>query len=305
MDDRPDYESQLERTCSMIDQDLDYLLDLNREFPSIQFGLEMAFRSLESHDPMILFPSQWTRGEQSIPINGLVWMGDSGFMQTQIEDLLEKGFDCIKLKIGAIDFRQECGLLENIRKHFGPERVELRVDANGAFAPHEALNKLETLAGFELHSIEQPIKAGQWKEMARLCERTPLPIALDEELIGLFDTETRTEMLDSIRPQFLVLKPSLIGGMAASDHWIDQAEERGIGWWITSALESNVGLNAIAQYTFTKQNPMKQGLGTGSLYTNNLAAPLEVEGGFLHYRPGEEWNFNPIDKLWNNPQKTT
>jgi O-succinylbenzoate synthase len=141
--------------------------------------------------------------------------------------------------------------------------------------------------------------------MARLCERTPLPIALDEELIGLFDTDTRTEMLDTIRPKFLVLKPSLIGGMVASDHWIYQAEERGIGWWITSALESNVGLNAIAQYTFTKKNPMQQGLGTGSLYTNNLAAPLQVEGGFLHYRPGEEWNFDPIDKLWNNPQKTT
>lgn len=292
IDDRPDYEEKIEWTCNNIHLGLDTLLNELVEFPSIQFGLEQAFLSLKSEDQFLLFPSKFTESEQAININGLIWMGDEDFMKFQIKDKLKEGFTCIKMKIGAIDFDTEISLLKSIRKEFSASDIELRVDANGAFSPTSALEKLKILSQFDLHSIEQPIKQGQWQEMARLCEQTPLPIALDEELIGVFDVTKKQELLQTINPQFIILKPSLVGGFKGSKEWIDIAEENAMGWWITSALESNIGLNAIAQWTYTLNNEMPQGLGTGSLFTNNFESPLEVENGYLKYNKTKNWKFN-------------
>ncbi|VAV83906.1 O-succinylbenzoate synthase, partial [hydrothermal vent metagenome] len=262
------------------------------EFPAIQFGLEMAFLSLKSQDKFTLFPSKFTEGKDTIPINGLVWMGDKQFMAQQIKEKIENGFRCIKMKIGSIDFKTEVELLRSIRQEFSVNDIELRVDANGAFSPNEALEKLKTLSEFDLHSIEQPIKQGQFEAMASLCEQTPLPIALDEELIGVFDITKKEELLHNINPQYIILKPSLIGGFKGSNEWIKSAEQQNIKWWITSALESNVGLNAIAQWTYTLGNKMPQGLGTGSLFTNNFLSPLIVENGTLRHEQNQQWDFN-------------
>jgi L-alanine-DL-glutamate epimerase-like enolase superfamily enzyme len=219
-------------------------------------------------------------------------MGPEAFMKKQIMERIDNGFGCIKLKIGAIDFQTELDLLKSIRKEFSANDIELRVDANGAFKPNETLEKLKRLSEYQLHSIEQPIKQGQLEEMAKLCAKTPLPIALDEELIGVFSEEKKKNLLEVIQPQYIILKPTLIGGWSGSDSWIKLAEAQSIPWWITSALESNVGLNAIAQYTFTKKNKMPQGLGTGSLFTNNFDAPLQVKNGTLRYKNNLNWNFN-------------
>ena len=291
IDDRKDYEVKLQWVCDNISLGEKELYEALIEFPSIQMGVETAFQS-KSKNPYILFPSHFTEGTASIPINGLVWMGEKQFMKQQISEKIAEGFTCIKMKIGAIDFNTEIDLLKSIRKEFSPSDVELRVDANGAFSSNEALEKLKVLSDLHLHSIEQPIKQGQWQEMARLCEETPIPIALDEELIGVFSEEEKSELLDTIRPQYIILKPSLIGGFRGSDKWIDLANEIDAGWWVTSALESNIGLNAIAQYTFLKNNEMPQGLGTGSLYTNNIDSPLEVSKGTLRYNPKMDWNFS-------------
>tara|TARA_R110001592_G_scaffold322802_1_gene601820 strand:- start:110 stop:1147 length:1038 start_codon:yes stop_codon:yes gene_type:complete len=292
IDDRPDYEEKLKWVCKNISLGLEKLLIEIFEFPSIQFGLEQAFLSLQSQTTFELFPSEFTSGEKSIPINGLVWMGTKEFMRTQIKEKIASGFSCIKMKIGAIDFETELELLTSIRKEFSSKEIELRVDANGGFAPEEALEKLKRLSELEIHSIEQPIKQGQFEEMAFLCEKTPLPIALDEELIGVFSVTKKQEMLQIIQPQFIILKPSLIGGFKGSEEWIKEAKKLNISWWITSALESNVGLNAIAQFTFTLQNNMPQGLGTGGLYTNNFDSPLEIQKGNLQYNNSKKWNFN-------------
>jgi o-succinylbenzoate synthase len=291
-DDRPDYEATLRWTCQNIRLGLDLLLHKLQEFPSIQFGLEMAFKSLKSDDPFILFPSKFTKGNDSIPINGLIWMGSELFMKHQIKEKIENGFKCIKLKIGAIDFPTELNLLKSIRKEFSSKDIELRVDANGAFSPEEALEKLKLLSDFELHSIEQPIKACQWQEMAKLCEQTPLSIALDEELIGIFNVTKKNELLQTIRPQYIILKPSFVGGIAGSNEWIECSKIHNVAWWITSALESNVGLNAIAQWTYTLQNDSYQGLGTGGLFTNNFESPLQVKNGKLQHNNSLNWNFN-------------
>jgi len=290
IDDRPDYEEKLQWACSNIHLGEAALWEALKEFPSIQFGLETAFRSLAANNPFILFPSEFTKGEQNILINGLVWMGDEAYMKQQIEEKLAQGFNCIKLKIGAIDFEKEIGLLKFIRQNFTPEQIEIRVDANGAFLVRDALYKLAQLSNFELHSIEQPISAGQGEAMAKLCLETTLPIALDEELIGIFDYADKDALLQNIQPQYIILKPSLVGGFKGSDEWIRLAEKYNIGWWITSALESNIGLNAIAQYTFTKNNLMPQGLGTGALYTNNFDAPLVVATGELGYDTSINWD---------------
>lgn len=289
IDDRPDYEEKLKWVCENIHLGKDQLWEELLEFPSIQFGVEQAFLSLESENPFVLFASKFTSGEQSIPINGLVWMGDEAFMKQQIEEKLATGFNCIKLKIGAIDFQKELDLLKFIRSNFDEKTIEIRVDANGAFSPDEALSKLNQLSEFKLHSIEQPIKAGNFEAMAKLCVTTPLPIALDEELIGIFSYEEKEKLLLAIKPQFIILKPSLVGGFKGSQEWIQLAEKYNIGWWITSALESNIGLNAIAQWTFILQNKMPQGLGTGSLYTNNFDCPLEVSNGELRYNTSLDW----------------
>ncbi len=252
----------------------------------------MAIKSLESKTPFELFPSVFTRGEASIPINGLIWMGSESFMKRQIKEKIEAGFGCIKMKIGAIDFETEIDLLKSIRKEFSPSDIELRVDANGAFHPNEALGKLQRLSELNLHSIEQPIKQGQFDTMAKLCEETPLPIALDEELIGIFTSSKKEELLQTIGPQYIILKPSFIGGYKGAEEWIHLAEQQQVGWWVTSALESNVGLNAIAQWTFTLATDTVQGLGTGSLYTNNFDSPLQIKNGTLHYNNKLKWKFN-------------
>ena len=291
-DDRPDYEEKLEWLCKNINLNTeDLLLDLI-EFPSIQFGLEQALLSLKSANIFKLFPSKFTKSKDAININGLIWMGNEAFMKQQIEDKLKGGFSTIKMKIGAIDFNTELALLKSIRKDFSAKEIELRVDANGAFKPNEALEKLKQISEFDIHSIEQPIKQGQIEEMANLCLKTPLPIALDEELIGVFSVTKKQELLQIINPQYIILKPSLVGGFKGCEEWISLANNLNVDWWITSALESNIGLNAIAQWTYVLDNKMPQGLGTGSLFTNNIESPLEVKNGRLSYNNLKKWNFN-------------
>jgi len=288
-DDRPDYEEKLQWVCTNIHLGKEQLCEALLEFPSIQFGVEMAFQSLASENPFLLFPSDFTTGQKNIDINGLVWMGDEAFMKQQIEEKLAQGFSCIKLKIGAIDFQKELDLLHYIRQNFDEKTIEIRVDANGAFAENEALSKLNQLSGYKLHSIEQPIAKNHTDSMAELCKITPIPIALDEELIGVFSFEDKEQLLRKIQPQYIILKPSFIGGFRGTKEWILLAEKYQINWWITSALESNIGLNAIAQWTFLQQNLIPQGLGTGGLYTNNFDCPLEVKNGQLCHNSELHW----------------
>ena len=279
-DDRKNYEEKLEEVCLRIEE---VKMEELEEWSSIRFGVEMALQDLAMGGCQLYFPSAFTEGRQAIEINGLIWMGDKSTMLQRIQQKLEAGFHCIKLKIGAIDFEAELSLLQYIRERFSCEKVELRVDANGAFAPEEAMSKLEALAAFGLHSIEQPIRQGQWEEMAHLCRETPILIALDEELIGVYGRKKKLELLEKVQPQYIILKPALCGGFSGAREWIELAEKRGIGWWVTSALESNIGLNALAQWVATLGNPMPQGLGTGQLYTNNLWSPLRQEGECLIY----------------------
>lgn len=293
-DDRPDYSDKLQWACNNIHLGKNTLWEALREYPSIQFGIEQAFISLESNNPMILFPSAFTEGQKSIPINGLIWMGTPEFMKEQIDEKIAQGFDCIKLKIGAIDFDEELRLIRYIRTHFPPEKVEIRVDANGGFDKSNALHRLNQLSELKLHSIEQPIKQKQPDSMSELCKKTPLPIALDEELIGVTNYNDKENLLQKIKPQYIILKPSLVGGFKGTQEWIEIAEKLKISWWITSALESNIGLNAIAQWTFTLNNPMPQGLGTGSLYTNNIDSPLMVQNGHLWYKNNLDWKSNSV-----------
>lgn len=284
-DDRPDFEEKLSEVCSQIDR---YAMDFHESlagWPSIRFGLETALRDLGRGGCKDLFDSAWSRGETSLLINGLVWMGDRDTMSRRIEDKLSDGFSCIKLKIGGIDFAEELELLRSIRS-VAP-RVELRLDANGAFSPETALEKLDRLARFDIHSIEQPVRQGQWREMSEICRQSPIPVALDEELIGLNSHAQRCSMLDEISPAYIILKPTLVGGWHACDEWIAAARERSIGWWATSALESDIGLNAIAQWVATYSPAMPQGLGTGQLFTDNIPSPLSLNG----------------DRLWTDPER--
>ena len=292
IDDVSNYEAVLKWTCLNIHLGLEELLNELIEFPSIQFGLEMAFKSLGSQNKFELFPSDFTKSNASIPINGLIWMGTKAFMSSQIKEKINQGFKCIKLKIGAIDFETELDLLKSIRKEFSVTDIELRVDANGAFKPLDALEKLKRLSELQLHSIEQPIRQGQIEHMAMLCEQTPLPIALDEELIGVINVTDKAKLLQMINPQYIILKPSFIGGFKGTQQWIDLVNKQDIGWWITSALESNIGLNAIAQWTYTLNSKMPQGLGTGALFTNNFDSPLQVKNGTLQYNNKRIWNVN-------------
>jgi len=285
----PDPMEQFEEELSEIVLNINNHLKIDlTAFPSISFGLETALLDLANGGKRILYPSPFTNGDSSIPINGLIWMGAFDFMRQQIIEKLEAGFDCIKLKIGAIDFKQELQLLKMIRKDFSENELELRVDANGAFKSDEALEKLKRLSDYRIHSIEQPIRQNQWHKMAELCEQSPIDIALDEELIGLDDAMI-PEMLDAVQPQYIILKPSLVGGFKRSELFIENAEKRNIGWWVTSALESNIGLNAIAQWTATLNNTMPQGLGTGQLFTNNIDSPLEIINANLKYNPKAPW----------------
>jgi o-succinylbenzoate synthase len=258
-------------------------------FPSIRFGLETALLDFANGGEKRILANTFYDQGAPLPINGLIWMGNEEFMLRQIDQKLQEGFDCLKMKIGAIDFDRELRLLAYIREQASPEQLLLRVDANGAFSSKEALAKLEQLAPLGIHSIEQPIATDQWNVLRDLCKESPIPIALDEELIGL---EDKTRILTEVQPQYLILKPSLLGGISETREWIQLAEEHGIGWWMTSALESNIGLNAIAQLTSTYQPSIAQGLGTGKLYYNNLASPLEVATGEIHYR---------FDRAWESP----
>lgn len=294
-DDVEQYERVLEDTCNRIDLGLDSLYGGLSNFPSIQFGIEQAFMSLKAKNPFILFPSNFTRSEDRIKINGLIWMGHIDYMRQQIEAKIKSGFDCIKLKIGALNFEEECELLSEIRKSYPSTKIEIRVDANGAFLVKEAQKKLDKLAIYEIHSIEQPIKPGNIEQMKKLCKSSPIPIALDEELIGIRSGIKKRELLETIKPQFIILKPSLIGGYRGAEEWINLTKEQEIGWWVTSALESNIGLNAIAQWTYNLKSPLPQGLGTGQLFTNNLSSPLEIKEGHLVYSENEKWDLNKIE----------
>ena len=292
IDDRPGFEEKLQWTCDNIAMKPSEMMEALREWPSLLFGYEMAMKSYQSADPFTLFPSLFTEGKDAISINGLVWMGDHEFMQRQLEEKLAQGFDCVKFKIGAIDFERELALLDFVRSRFRESEMTIRVDANGAFLPEEAQSKLQRLAKYGVHSIEQPIKQGQWQDMSVLCEQKPLDIALDEELIGIYNRADKIKCLDTIKPQYIILKPALVGGFASTREWIDLAVARNIDWWITSALESNVGLNAIAQFTYTLGSTLPQGLGTGGLYTNNIKSPLEIKNGTLTCNRSTSWDTN-------------
>jgi o-succinylbenzoate synthase len=300
IDHRPDLEQKLQEVAGVV-QSVTHTAALLQEFiqsesltqwPSLRFALETALLDLQTGGKKRLYDNAFSRGEQGLPINGLIWMGDKEFMQQQIRKKLAEGYTCLKLKIGSLDFALELDILKQIREVAGAEELTVRVDANGAFSPDEAFRKLERLARYELHSIEQPIKQGQPEQMQQLCAYTPVPIALDEELIGVQQPVQQTELLDFIKPQYIILKPTLLGGLDASAAWIRLAEERQIGWWMTSALESNIGLNAISQFTANYPVTMPQGLGTGQLYHNNIPSPLEIRDGNLWY--GEtEWENLP------------
>lgn len=289
IDDRPDFEEKLKQVCAEINSlTFDFNLTLY-EFPAIQFGLETALMDLKNGGNRILFPSPFTEGKTGIVTNGLIWMGNKTEMRKQIARKLDAGFGCIKLKIGAIDWQEEKDLIAGMRKQFSASELTIRVDANGAYTFEQATEVLSALAELQVHSIEQPIKAGQWDQMAKLCANTPTPIALDEELIGISSLEEKQKLLEIIRPHYLILKPSLLGGLKASDEWIQLTTHNNIGWWATSALESNIGLNAIAQWVFTKKPTIPQGLGTGMLFSNNIDSPLTLHGEKLFYDPIKNW----------------
>ncbi len=284
-DDIPEYERILKDVCGMVCRTGKIDVSMLRPYPSMLFGLETAWQSLHAGGTK-LFDTPYGRGEEGILINGLVWMGIYDEMLARIEEKLRMGFRCIKMKIGAIEFDKEMALIRHIRERYTKEQIELRVDANGGFTPDEALKKLELLARYDVHSIEQPIRQHRWNDMARLCRESPLPVALDEELIGVNLPAMKEALLDTIKPAFIVLKPSLHGGMYGTEEWIRMARERGIGSWITSALESNVGLNAVAHLAAKLYGPainLSQGLGTGALFTDNIEMPIAIKGDKLWF----------------------
>jgi len=289
-DDRPGYEDKIKEVVEKVNQKQNLNPDINLDrWPSIRFGLEILERDYNSKEDKVLFETDFTKGSYEIPINGLIWMGKKEFMFDQIKTKIDEGWSCIKMKIGAIDFDEELELIKYIRTQFSIDDLELRVDANGAFSTGEALEKIKKLSDYEIHSIEQPIKAGQLDQMASLCCNPPIPIALDEELIGIIDKEQKAALLDHINPQYIILKPSLVGGYTASEDWIDIAKKNNIKYWATSALESNIGLNAIAQWTATLEKGLVHGLGTGQLYVNNFSSPLTVRNGYLSYQNDKNW----------------
>lgn len=282
-DDLPDYEEKLAHACADP--------TVPSPYSSIRFGIECAMIAAGLAE----MPSTpYSCGEEGIPINGLIWMGDRAEMRRRIDEKLNAGFRVLKMKIGGIDFESETDLLRYIRSRYSPETLELRLDANGSFAPEVAAERLDILSKFHIHSIEQPVKAGQTDIMARICRETPISVALDEELIGMPDAESAATLLETIRPQYIILKPSLCGGLSGADLWADAAESRGIGWWATSALESNVGLHAIACWVASRGVTLPQGLGTGLLYSNNIPSPLELRGDRLYFNPSGTWDYSAL-----------
>ncbi|MDH3710692.1 MAG: o-succinylbenzoate synthase [Cyclobacteriaceae bacterium] len=293
IDDHPDFHSWLYQTCDAISkysapnslQEVNSMVGkIDPQAPAIRFALEVALLDLLNGGQQMIFPSEFTQGRATIPINGLIWMGTIDFMKQQIDHKLQQGYECLKMKIGALDFEQECMVLDYIRSQAPPDLV-LRVDANGAFDHEEVTTKLTQLSRYNLHSIEQPLAPNQLDALSKLCRQSSVPIALDEELIGIQEYDLKKELLDVLRPQYIVLKPTLLGGISSTREWIDLAESMGIGWWITSALESNVGLNAIAQFTASMPYKGHQGLGTGQLFTNNVPGRLFIKKAQLHCRP--------------------
>lgn len=291
-DDRPGYETMLARYCN------DPAATDIADWPSIVMGAETALADLANGGMRRPFPGAWSEGRGAIIINGLVWMGNAGEMLRRIDAKLAAGFRCLKMKIGGVDFDEEIRLLRHVRDAFGPDRLMLRLDANGAFTPANAMERLERLAAFDIHSIEQPIRAGQWDEMARLCHTSPIPIALDEEIIGHTADDGKERLLDAIAPAYIILKPTLCGGFAEAERWIGCAGDRGIGYWVTSALESDIGLNAIAQWTSRLGVTTPQGLGTGELYHNNIPSPLTLDGDRLRLDPSRPWIIPALP--WSN-----
>lgn len=291
-DDREGYEEKLQEICRRLPEEKEKLLPELTEWPSICFGVEMLLKDFLNGCKRIIFPDAISENGFSIPTNGLIWMGAKEDMKAQINAKLQAGYTSIKLKIGAIDFNTELALLRFIRQQYSARDVEIRVDANGAFSFTEAKEKIKRLAEYEISYIEQPIKAGQWQEMAALAEDTPIKIALDEELIGIQNPNTRKKLMETIKPQLLILKPALTGGFASTDDWKKRIKNNGGSWVITSALESNIGLNAIAQYTALGWTEYAQGLGTGQLYTNNIPAPYTVDANGLHYYPSQNWDLS-------------
>jgi o-succinylbenzoate synthase len=285
----PDFEALIHAKLNELLKSGEDYHDFLKDFPSIRFGWETAILDLNSNSRQLLFPSTFSEGKNGILINGLIWMGTAEYMKQQVRQKIEKGFTCLKLKVGAIQLDDEFELLQMIRNEFSAQDLSIRLDANGAFPASEALHLLDRFSAFEIHSIEQPIKAGQIDEMAKICANSPIPIALDEELIGLNDIKQKSELLNQVNPQYIILKPSLLGGTVAANEWIQLAEDKGIGWWNTSALESNIGLNAISQWTASLSPILPQGLGTGQLYVNNISSPLTVNGEFLYYLPELKW----------------
>ena len=296
-DDRADYPETVRAVARAINAGQTFeaiKADLNY-FPSIVFGLETAFHDLYNGGKRQVFNSAFARGEKAIKINGLIWMNDYETMREQIKQKIREGFDCLKLKIGSINWNDELALLAHIRADYDPADVEIRVDANGAFSPEEALQKLEDLGEFGVHSIEQPIPPRQPDKMALVCRDSHVPVALDEELIGRQKTANKQQILDTIRPHNIVIKPSLLGGFYESQEWVELAEDRHIGWWVTSALESNIGLNAIAEWVGQWHVDRPQGLGTGGLYTNNIPSPLEVESGYIGKNLEKDWDLELLN----------
>ena len=298
VDDLPNFEDLVANFCQDFNTEnfdhihpeiFEWIRQKTQGLPSIRFAAETVCLDWLHGGKRLIFENDFAKSQQAISINGLIWMGSHEFMRTQIEKKIKGGFTCLKMKIGAIDFEQELSLLKAIRKRFSAKQITLRVDANGAFLPEEALDKLNALAVYDIHSIEQPIKKGQIEVVRQLCEKSPIPIALDEELIGIADKEARKNLLKTIQPHFIILKPTLVGGIADSLEWIEIAEKQGIAWWFTSALESNIGLNAISQLTACFQNPLPQGLGTGQLYENNIDSPLEIKDGKIWYNSALSW----------------
>jgi o-succinylbenzoate synthase len=295
VDDRKGFTHKLENTINRINQG-DYLADPELvHWPSISFGLETAWKDLRTLGSKILYPSSFTEGRDAIEINGLIWMDQKEEMVRQIRQKLQDGFTCLKIKIGALDLNTELDILRSLRSEYDSTELELRVDANGAFSPAQAFDLLKILAGFELHSIEQPIAPGQAEEMARLCATSPVPIALDEELLGKHTLAEKRKILETLKPPYLVLKPGLLGGISACNEWIELAKERNIHWWITSSLETNIGLNAIAQWVYTLNNGLCHGLSTGALFGNNIPSPLYLSGERLYYDPDTKWDISPLE----------
>jgi L-alanine-DL-glutamate epimerase-like enolase superfamily enzyme len=302
-DDHPGFEKQMDRLCAIVQptdlHTLEYFnsfLDKNigYKWPAIRMGFETAILDYLNGGDRVIYRNDFIKGE-GIRINGLIWMGEKPYMIQQVKEKIKSGYSCIKIKIGAIDFDSELEVLKYIRDQFSVEEMTIRVDANGAFSSENVMSKLKQLEPLKIHSIEQPIATGQWESMHDLCRKSPIPVCLDEELIGDFTLEQKSQLVQSIKPHFLILKPSLLGGFSGTEDWIDIAESNDVGWWITSALESNIGLNAICQFTYGQGVVLEQGLGTGQLFHNNIDSPLEVGQGYIRNNPDKGWDLSILD----------